>query len=332
MHAKDRMTRSQMETTPAVLGDDRRYLAKRMDETRKQFRHLATTYDGTAIAFAEFNHVVHVFDLTTGARVSKFDANLDFGGSRLAIDPSGTFCAIASYNSSSVSLANVHGRQLWQRTDVDEVQKVRFSHDGNTLFCSHHRGIVSQFDVRTGEAIRFTWVKKDLHGVKDVIESPYDEHLVIDRMERDIRITNQRLKHIATVKRKTFAVLDYAFAPEFMCISESGGPVTCYHVETGKEVWALSFPDGVHALDVGYNEESKNFLAISWPYEKGGPFTLLAIARHNGNIVIETRLPDAADFGFVNRGTQLVLTTGEIICTTKGEPLGALDDSPWSAK
>ncbi|GAA4447122.1 hypothetical protein GCM10023156_08800 [Novipirellula rosea] len=303
-----------------------------MDETRKPFRHVATSFDGSAVAFGASKGVVHIFDLATGARVSRFDSDLDFGGSRLAIDPNGVFCAIASYNSNNLTLTDMQGEQLWQRTDVDEVQKVRFSLDGNTLLCSHHRGIISQLDVQTGETLRFNWFKKVLYGAKDLVESPYDEYLVIDSVERDIRITDRRLKHVATVKRKSFAVIDYAFSPEFMCISESGGPVTCYHVETGKEVWELSFPDGVHALDVGYNEDSKHFLAISWPYEKGGPFTLLAIARHNGNIVTETRLPDAVDFGFVNRGTRLVLTTGEIICTTKGEHLGALDDSPGSAK
>ena len=98
--------------------------------------------------------------------------------------------------------------------------------------------------------------------------------------------------------------------------------------------WALSdtLGDGVHALDLRYNEESKHFAAITWPYDNGGPFTLLGIGRHNGEIVTETRLPDAADFGFINRGTRLILTTGQIMSSTTGEQLGALDVSPDSAK
>lgn len=303
-----------------------------MNETNRPFQHLATTFDGTTIAFGEFKRVVHIFDLATNARISKFDTELDSGGSRLAIDPNGAFCAIASYDSNSVTLTDLHGKQLWQRTDVDEIQTVRFSLDGNTLLCSHHRGIVSQFAVRTGATSRFNWFKKDFFGVEDVVESPYDEYVVVDRIDRDIRITNKRFKHVADVKRKTFAVLDYAFAPEFLCISESGGPVTCYHLETAKEVWELAFAAGVHALNVCYNEESKHFSAITWPYENGGPFTLIAIARHNGDIVSETRLPDAAAFGFVNRGTRLILTTGQIMSATTGKHLGTLDVSPDSAK
>lgn len=134
------------------------------------------------------------------------------------------------------------------------------------------------------------------------------------------------------MKRKTFAVLDYAFAPDFMCISESGGPVTCYHLETGNEVWELPFANGVHALALGYNEQAKHFSAISWPYENGGPFMLLSIGRHNGEILTDTRLPDAADFGFINRGTKRILTTGQIMSAATGEQLGALDVSPDSAK
>lgn len=302
-----------------------------MDEKRKQFRHVATTFDGNAIAFGEFERAVHVYDLTTDACVSKFGSNLDFGGRRLAIAPNGSICAIASYNDNSLTLIDLHGDHLWQRGDVDEVQRVRFSLDGNTLFCCHHRGIVSQFDVRSGETTRFNWFKKNLYGAEDVFESPYDKYMVVDRIEGDIQITNLRLKRIGTLKRKTFAVLDYAFAPEFICISESGGPMTCYHLQTGKEVWELRFPDGIHALDVGYNEETKHFSAVTWPYKNGGPFTLLAIARHNGDIVTETGLPDAADFGFVKRGTRLVLTTGAILSTATGEQLGALDFSLESA-
>ncbi|MEM8672230.1 MAG: WD40 repeat domain-containing protein [Planctomycetota bacterium] len=303
-----------------------------MTETRRAFPLAATSFDGTTVAFGASKGVVHIFDLTTCARISRFDTDLDFGGSRLAIAPNSVYCAIASYDRKSVTLADIQGRLIWQRTDVDEVQKVRFSLDGTVLICSHHRGIVSQFDIQTGETVRFNWFKKDLLGAYDLLESPYDDYLVIDRIERDLRITDQRLKQVATVKRKTFRVLDYAFAPEFMCISESGGPVTCYHVKTGQEVWEVGFPEGVHALDVGYNEESKQFSAILRPYAKGGPFTLVSIARNSGNVIAETRLPEARDFGFVNRGTRLVLTTGEIICTTKGERVAVLDISTDSAK
>ncbi len=247
-------------------------------------------------------------------------------------DPNGAYCAIGSYSNNSVTLTDIHGEQLWQRTDVNEVQNVRFSLDGETLFCSHHRGIVSQFDVRSGETLRFNWFKKDLYGAEHLVESPYDKYLVIDRIEGDIRITDQRLKQVAIVKRKTFAVLDYAFAPDFMCISESGGTVTCYHLETGKEVWELPVGNGVHALELGYNEESEHFSAVTWPYKNGGPFMLLNIGRYNGKILSETRLPNATDFGFIDRGTRLILSTGQIMSASTGEQLEALDVSTDSAK
>ena len=316
----------------AALGISECYLAEHVKETRKTFRHLATTLDGNLIAFGEFKRAVHIFDLTTGNRVSEIDTDLDFGGRRLAIDPNGEFCAVASYDKNSVSLYNVHGRHLWRRTDVDEVQSVRFALDGKSLFCSHHFGTVSQFDVSTGEKIRFTWTKKELYGVKNVYESSYDECLVIDQIENDIRITNFQLKHVATVKRKAFAILDCAFAPEFMCISESGGPVTCYHLESGRQVWELPFGSGVHALHLSYNEESKHFSAIAWHYKNGGPHILLSITRHNGEIVTKTQLPDASKFGFISCGKRLLLTTGDIMSATTGDQIGVLAVSTDSAK
>ena len=137
-----------------------------MDERRQRFRHLATSLNGDVLAFGEFKDSVHVFDLTTGNQISKFDTNLDFGGHRLAVSPNGLFCAIASYDDGSVTLTDIHGDRLWHREDVEEIQTVKFSLNGKSLFCSHHRGLISQFDVRTGEEIRFNWFEKHLHGAK----------------------------------------------------------------------------------------------------------------------------------------------------------------------
>lgn len=300
--------------------------------TDPHFRQIATTRNGPIVAFGEYERIVHVFDLTTGKRIAKFESHLDSGGSRLAIDPNGKWCAVGSYDNQSVTLTDLYGGVRWRRTDLGRIDRVTFTHKGDSLLCCYNRGVVCQFDVRTGETVRFTWSKRELLGATMVLQSPHDDFSVVDQIEREILVTDHRLKRVAILKRKTFGMIANAFAPEFLCISESGGPVTCYHLPSGREVWELRFEEGVHAIGLEYNEESRHFSAVTWPYVKGGPEVLLTISACDGGVLKSTRLPDSSCFGFAGRGTKLILGDGQIYCTTAGECFGALDISGNAAE
>jgi hypothetical protein len=52
-------------------------------------RQLATSRTGRVLAAAEFERVVHLYDLTTSGHLRTLDTILDFGGDRLAISNDG---------------------------------------------------------------------------------------------------------------------------------------------------------------------------------------------------------------------------------------------------
>lgn len=293
--------------------------------TDTSFWQIATTREGTMVACGEYERIVHVFELATGKRIARFESDLDSGGSRLAIDPNGKYCAVGSYDHKSLTLTDLHGRMCWRRADLGRIDRVAFTHDGDLVLCSYSHGVVCQFDVRTGEMVRFTNSKRELLGATWVLRSPHDDFFVIDQVKHEILVADHCLKRVAILKRKTFGMIGNAFAPEFLCISESGGPVTCYHLPSGREVWELRFEEGVHAVGLEYNEESRHFSAVTWPYVKGGPHVLLAIGECDGRVLMSTRLPDSACFGFVGRGTKLILGDGQIYSTAAGECIGALE-------
>ncbi|MEM8666800.1 MAG: hypothetical protein AAGG48_04755 [Planctomycetota bacterium] len=294
-------------------------MAKRENEIRR----VATSYEGTMVAFSEFKKTIHVVDLASGSHVASFDLELDSGGSRLAIDPANSSCAAASFRNGSVTLADLSGSVRWKRENLDGIQRVQFSNDGTRLYCVHNR-VLSQLDVRTGRQVPFNMSEERCAGTRQLRESPFGERLVLDRYDADIQVTTKSLKNVCQLRRKSFAVLDFAFTPDRLAITESGGPISCYDLATTRELWTLSFPAGIHAIDLDYNEDANCFVAVSWPFEKGGKYRLLAITSDTGEIVRETVLRDGVDFGFANRGSRLITTTGRVFNSSSGEQSGSL--------
>ena len=255
-------------------------------------------------------------------QVASFVTDTDFGGSRLHISRNGRFVATASYNNASSTVFDSHGNELWHRENLIDIQVVRFSHDSELLYCSHDRGTVSAFNAHDGEPNRFGWFKKTIGGCWRLYESPYDDRMLHDRIESSLRLTTKNQKTVASLPRKTFGLLDAAFAPEFICISESTGPISCYHIH-GKSVWQIDHDDGIHAIDLAYDTNQGMFLAITWPYEDGGDQCLLSIQPSTGKIISTELLPENSSVFFAKNGTLLISSAGTVFRTANLNQIGA---------
>ncbi|MEM9411030.1 MAG: hypothetical protein AAGA30_07950, partial [Planctomycetota bacterium] len=220
-----------------------------MNNSSTNFQDVVSAANTTRIATCDRERMVRVFDLATNSQIGCFQSDTDFGGSRLAISPDGRFVACASYDNGTATVFDCTGKQLWRRDKLEDIETVQFSLNSEFLYCSHHRGLVSVFETASGERNRFTWFTKRVNGSYRLYESSFDDRFLNDRIESSLKLTTKSLKPIQTIRRKTFGVLDVTFAPEFVCISESVGPITCYHVD-GAQVWEFSHDNGVHALDL----------------------------------------------------------------------------------
>ncbi|WP_146596699.1 WD40 repeat domain-containing protein [Novipirellula galeiformis] len=279
-------------------------------------RNLVATLDG--------DNVVRIYELETLQKIATFSVETDFGGSRLALAPDGKMIAAGEYGTGRLTLHRSDGTKAWEREALDELQSVRFSLDSQTVYCSHHRGLVSAFDVNTGQLSRFGWFRKHLVGLKKLYESPHDDLSVHDRMERPLQFATSKLDPICDVDRKSFAVLDVAFAPEFVCVSESGAPISCYHAN-GTPVWEAHHSKGVHALRLAYDEERKLFLAITWPFETGGAQSLLTIQPTSGDIVDCFSFTTDYTHYFAGNGAYVVNVAGDVYSSVNLESVGRLE-------
>lgn len=294
-----------------------------MVDRRKVIRHIATSYDGPLVAAAEFERYVQIWDFESQTQVSEFETTLDFGGRRLAISPDGKHCAVGAYHVHGIALYSTNdGAELWRRKDLKKVQKIRASVDGQRLWCGFEGKSFQPLNMGTGRS------KPSMRGVKDIFESVYDDVMIVDRKRRDFKLVNGDDKQIATLPRTTFAALDFAFAPQQIAVSESGGAISCYDINGGQRLWKHDPGNGVHALDLAYNEITGTFAAITWPYQQGGQHQLVSLHAETGEPESTFPIDGAHEFAFCSKGSTLISSDGKLRSTANGEVYDVLPFFP----
>lgn len=294
-----------------------------MIERLPVIRHIASSLDGSLIAVAEFERYVQIWDVESHCRIADFESTLDFGGDRLAITHDGQHCAVGAYHVHGIALYETKdGTEVWRRKDLKKVQTIRVSVDGQRLLCGFEGKSFEVLNLQTGRS------KPSMRGVKDVFESQYDDLMIVDRKGRDFQLVNAENIQLATIPRKTFAALDFAFAPQRACLTESGGSIRCFDTGTGQQLWEHNPGHGVHALGLTYNESTQMFAAITWPYRQGGEYQLVALHRDHGEVMAKTPIKDAQDFAFCRAGSAIVTSDGKIRKTATGEVDGILNFFP----
>jgi hypothetical protein len=157
-----------------------------------------------------------------------------------------------------------------------------------------------------------------LRKIRKVFDSPFTTHVLqVPRVgDSDLAIVGSTT---SLVPRLTFAILDVTFSPDALCLSEAGGPVRCLNLETANERWRYLPPAGTHVVGLSYQSD-QSFYGVQWPYESGGPVTLLQFSQSTGDIrnVCDLKsFPDAFSFGqgivLVSSGDVVSMPTGSVV-------------------
>jgi outer membrane protein assembly factor BamB len=279
-------------------------------------RQFASSLEGSIIAAAEFEHTVHIWSLARARHVSTFQSILDCGGNRLAISRNGKqFIAGAYYVEGIAAYSTSKGSLLWRRKDLKKPQFVRYSVDQRRVYCCFDKIPCQALCAKSGETLK-TW-----SGIDGVWESPFEFKWLLQSGDFVLGKRNER--PIARIPCESFGVLDVAFGPDRVCISEAGGPVRCLETRAGSELWRFALKDE-HFLELAYNNKEKAIFAICYRYQQGGPMRLFRFEVRSGEATVLADLSPSFVFAFCKNGSRLICSNGTVINTANGSVVRVL--------
>jgi hypothetical protein len=208
---------------------------------------------------------VQVWDAQTAERLCEFGTV--FRGGRLALSPNGELCVAASWRKGKrAGIAGYHavsGAVMWHRPDIRHTQELYFSAATGGVWCYIEDGPALHLDPDTGAAT------EALRGVKKVRDGSNGVQQLLQHRNPMVcvLVTSQGRFRIPMIG---FAVLDAAFSPETMCLSEAGGPARCFDCASGCELWRYG-REAWHVTSVWYQPVDRLFYAVDFkPREDKG--------------------------------------------------------------
>lgn len=269
-------------------------------------RHIAADSEGCIVAAAEFEKLIHIWDVESETKLITIKTGLDFGGKRLAISPNGDFCAVGAYNRYGVSLYSIsNGSLLWNRKDLKKVQCVSFNSSDGNIIAGFDEKPLHILDSMTGNTL------ESIRGVRKKWTSYYSDDYMLEKAKTLNLFSNNKL--VTEIARTTFAVLSTVFSPDIVIISEAGGPISAYCIKNGYLVWR-NYPDvGSHFLTLGYNNQTSKIYGVLWSFKKGGPKILCSIDSSSGTITDKINLDEqTTETVFTNKGNLFITSTGDM--------------------
>ncbi len=263
---------------------------------------------GHRVLFAAFEKHVEIRDLASGARSDILETTFDFGGRRLALSDPLDGVLAAAYHVSGVAFYSASlQREVWRRKDLKKIQCVTLSRDGLTGYCGFVASALVALDLRTGETTY------SLRGARELHESPYDAVHFVDATHPCV--VDSRGVRRFVVERTTFAFLGVAFAPGLLLLSESGGPLRCLDVSSGRERWRHTSAPDSHVLNLAHDESDGDIVAVEFRYESDGAKRLLRLRASDGEVLFARDLGRPRACCFAMAGRVLVTTDGDVIPT-----------------
>jgi WD40 repeat protein len=277
-------------------------------------RHIAVSLEGRAFAVAEFKSKVSIWDFEGSNEPVEFSTVLDFGGHRLALNQEGSCCVAGGYYAGISCYRTKDGDVVWARKDLKQVQRIRFLPSDSEVACGFEDGPLQILRIKDGKTLQ------KVRDCRDLILSHYRPIQFADKKVPELQTPDGSRR--AYVPRESFAVLSAVFGHNELVISEAAGPVRCLDIGSGATRWRHTFSEGTHALKVGYDRALRRFMAIEWPYEKGGMKTLCIFEAGTGAILNRFPLGSSSVEAFCLRGTRLLSSAGWLLDTSSGRVVG----------
>jgi hypothetical protein len=284
------------------------------------------------IAAAGDEGKVQIWNFDTGERLSEFVTVCD-DGSRLALSATGETLIAANWRKGKRAGVACYetgsGKPIWHRPDLRQVQHMKFSAQGDWVWCQIDSRPVHCLDARTGSTVKI-W-----RTIQDVLDSPFSPHILL--LRRTDFVIRSQTKSVS-VPRLSRSGLEAAFGPDTVCVCEFSNPtvlpvitvqgiVRCLEFGSGGEHWRYQPPDG-HWMQLISYQDDQYFYGVQSGYEQGRRnVALIRLSSDEGLCAELCRLSPPPYFGGFGAGV-LVTPEGEVVSLQTGEIIRRL---PFSA-
>lgn len=223
---------------------------------------------------------------------------------------------VGAYHRYGVEAYALSGDRLWARSDLRRVQSVRglvLPSHGSVVGVGLAAGPFAILSADSGRTV------DRLRGVRAVYTD--------DRGQCSVRVQTGRVTVVSPLGARavgldSFAVLNAAVSADAVLISEAGGAVRCLALD-GAERWRWTAGRGVHALSVAWLPSRACWLAVIWPFEKGGDMACVELSTA-GDEIARAVIGKPTAHAFARRG-QLLITSEAIYDTERCHALWALE-------
>lgn len=279
-------------------------------------RHLVAS--GVTVAAVDAIDTVHVWCVDSCKKLCEVPTFPKAPGIRVAFGRGcSTLYAGSWYAGGAMCYSLSESRQLWRRKELVRFSDITADGWDCGLYCCFDGRASVRLDPATGQTV------ERLAGLKEVYSSPIGDWYLVGRRTLDIVSDPTATRY--RIPRTTFAILGVAFAPDRVAVSESGGPVRCFSLKTGKEKWRHVPVSGVHLIDVTFCEALDVFIGVEWAYKSGGASRLVSLTRTSGSHGYIGDLPEASDGTFCSSGNLLVNSEGDVVEVASAKVLHRLD-------
>ena len=184
------------------------------------------------VAAAAFEKTVSIWNLETAERLIEFDTIFLTGGNRLLLSWDGSFCFAADFSRRGVACYDTrNGETVWQRRDIRRMQRISLAGDRRAIYCERENRPTLKLDADSGATL------DTLGPVTEIYASPYAPVLFQQQGARLVLVTEQaRPTAYIPFEGNEPSVLCAAYSLAEICLSEAGGPVRLFSLESGNEV------------------------------------------------------------------------------------------------
>lgn len=275
------------------------------DFTKDFNRSAKSWFDSNYCALVTRGGWVRLFNVAENRIDIDLFTHKDTGDISIAMSPDDRFCFIGSYCSFGLTCFDVSpGQMVWKRNDLRRVYGLTYSKTQNCLFCCFQGKSALRIDPQTGATM------DTFRGVNFISASPFSDVVLYGNHNQfTLRLGNG--EKLWSARRESFAVMDVAWSPETLAISECANAdpkgirenagIRCFSLH-GKLLWRYK-GRWTHIFSLMYRPSSRQF--VGFDPDRGKDIYLIRLDEQTGRVFHEQVMPHTMLGEFCQQGQML---------------------------